>query len=168
MTSAMSSTVKLTLPTSTHFKGSHLRNAALQCNFVSSNAKIIVFGTFREFYMDDLSQMATAVRNFCNERDWGQFHTPKELAIGITTEAAELLELFRFQTIEQMNQLLTDERVRSKVADELADILFFLLRFSDLYGFDLEKSLENKIKSNSRRYPVETSRGNNRKAPHNG
>lgn len=114
--------------------------------------------------MSDLDDMNLAVRQFCEDRDWSQFHTPKDLAIGMTTEASELLELFRFQNDEQMSAMLRDEHYRQKIGDELADQLFFLLRFADLYGFDLQHELQRKIAKNAQRYPVESSRGSNAKA----
>lgn len=110
--------------------------------------------------LDDLSR---EVRSFCDERDWGQFHTPKELAIGMVTEASELLELFRFQTDAQMRDMLDDPDERVHIGDGLADQLYFLLRFSDLYGFSLADELERKLKKNAVKYPVEKARGSNRK-----
>ena len=112
----------------------------------------------------DLHAMANLVRTFCEDRDWTQFHTPKEIAIGMVTEASELLELFRFQNNEQMNDMLNDSTAREHIGDELADQLFFLVRFADLYGFDLMTELERKIAKNNIKYPVDISRGSNKKA----
>lgn len=112
----------------------------------------------------DLDAMANLVRTFCEDRDWTQFHTPKEIAIGMVTEASELLELFRFQNNEQMNDMLNDSTAREHIGDELADQLFFLVRFADLYGFDLMTELERKIAKNNIKYPVDISRGSNKKA----
>lgn len=114
--------------------------------------------------MSDFEKQGRAVRDFCEERDWGRFHTPKELVIGMVTEASELLELFRFQSAEQMEAMMRDREMRIKIGDELADQLFFLLRFADLYGFDLGKELERKIALNAERYPIEVAFGNNEKA----
>lgn len=111
-----------------------------------------------------LETLSLAVRSFCDERDWTRFHTPKELAIGMVTESSELLELFRFQDEDQMRAMLADPATRERIADELADVLNFLLRFADLYGFDLAGELMRKIEKNAERYPVATSRGSNRKA----
>ena len=112
----------------------------------------------------DLEAMTTLVRLFCEKRDWTQFHTPKELAIGMVTEASELLELFRFQNVDQMEDMLNDSKTREHIGDELADQLFFLLRFADLYDFDLRAELNRKIAKNSAKYPVDESRGSNKKA----
>lgn len=104
------------------------------------------------------------VRTFCDARNWRKFHNPKELSIGLVTESSELLELFRFQSSEQMDAMLDDTQTRQHIGDELADILFFLLRFADLYNFDLNEALECKLRKNEARYPLETSYGSNKKA----
>ena len=112
---------------------------------------------------DSVKTLMDSVRAFCEERDWDQFHTPKELAIGISTEANELLEIFRFMADEQQVALLRDTGTREHIEDELADTAFFVLRFAQMNGIDLGRALERKITKNSKKYPVETSRGENRK-----
>ena len=92
------------------------------------------------------------------------FIIQKELSIGLVTESSELLELFRFQSSEQMDAMLDDTQTRQHIGDELADIFFFLLRFADLYNFDLNEALECKLRKNEARYPLETSYGSNKKA----
>lgn len=114
--------------------------------------------------MAELDNLSLSVRTFCEEREWTQFHTPKELSIGMVTEASELLELFRFQSDTQMEDMLSDTNFRERIGDELADQLFFLLRFADLYEFDLSAELQRKIEKNNLKYPVDESRGSNRKA----
>ncbi len=82
--------------------------------------------------MDDsthVSDMKACVEAFCSARDWDQFHSAKDLAIGVITEAAELLEHFRFQSAERCEEMLQDGRKRQEVGEELADVLFFILRF---------------------------------------
>lgn len=111
-----------------------------------------------------LEHLNQEVRTFCEDRDWTQFHTPKELAIGMVTEASELLELFRFQDESQMRDMLANPVTREHIGDELADQLYFLLRFADLYGFDLGAELTRKLNKNAAKYPIEQSRGSNRKA----
>ncbi len=103
------------------------------------------------------------VQSFCEARDWDQFHAPQQLAIGLVTESAELLDLFRFKTDPQVQALMADPNGRGKVEDELADVHFFLLRFSQLHGIDLSRALENKLAKNEKKYPVEKSRGKNLK-----
>jgi len=108
-------------------------------------------------------ELKLKVKNFSEDRDWDQFHSPKELAIGAITESAELLEFFRFKSDEEMKFILEDPRKRSEIGEELADIMFFLLRFSQMYGFDLSSEIAKKIDKNEHRLPVEKSKGSNKK-----
>ena len=103
------------------------------------------------------------VKRFCDERDWDQFHNPKDLAIGISTEASELLDLFRFKSLEQCSQLLSDDKGRERIEDEIADVFYFVLRFAQMNGIDLSDALRRKVQKNSERYPVEKSKGFNLK-----
>jgi NTP pyrophosphatase (non-canonical NTP hydrolase) len=91
------------------------------------------------------------VRDFCEARDWDEPHTAKDLAIGLVTEASELLEIFRFVPQSQQNETL--QAKREAIADELADSLFFILRFAGRFGFDLSDSLARKLEKNVKRYP---------------
>lgn len=108
-------------------------------------------------------ELNAEVREFCETREWEQYHTPKDLAIGLTTESSELLELFRFKNQTEQSELLAASEARDDVEDELADILFFLLRFADLYDIDLESALTRKLEKNRQRYPAEEYRGSNKK-----
>ncbi len=110
-----------------------------------------------------LSDLQARVQHFCEEREWDQFHDIKELAIGVSTEAAELLEIFRFQSREQCEALLRDGLKREEIEDEIADVLFFILRMAGRYGIDLPRAVEKKMAKNAIRYPVEKARGSNRK-----
>jgi NTP pyrophosphatase (non-canonical NTP hydrolase) len=112
---------------------------------------------------DSVDSMKDLVRRFCEERDWDQFHTPKDLAIGIATEAGELLEIFRFMRPEQQSALLREPESREHIEDELADVFYFVLRFAQMYGVDLGSALERKTVKNALKYPVSVSRGVNRK-----
>ena len=111
--------------------------------------------------MTKLEELTSEIRTFCEERDWTQFHTPKDLAIGLVGEAAELLELFRYKNLEESLSAL--EAKREAVGDELADVFFHLIRFSDLYGFDLSDELRRKMVKNAVKYPAEKVRGKNLK-----
>ncbi|WP_449463013.1 nucleotide pyrophosphohydrolase [Tardisphaera miroshnichenkoae] len=104
-----------------------------------------------------------AVKKFCDERDWGKFHTPKELAVGIVTESAELLQMFRFKSDEQVREMLQDQKRREQIGDELADALYFLLRFADVAGLGLSECLSSKLKKDAERYPADKLRGSNRR-----
>lgn len=109
-------------------------------------------------------RLQRTVQAFCEARDWDRFHTPKDLAIGIATEAAELLELFRFLDELESLALLDDPAKRRSIEDELADVLFFVLRFAQRFDVDLPAALESKLARNAERYPVEKARGSNKKA----
>jgi len=110
-----------------------------------------------------IEDLKLKVKEFCEARDWDQFHGPKDLAIGVSTEAAELLEHFRFQSDEQALALLSDPHVREEIEDELADVLFFVLRFSQRFDVDLTTALLRKIKKSELKYPVEKAKGKNTK-----
>ena len=110
--------------------------------------------------VDELIDM---VVRFCEERDWDQYHNPKDLAIGISTEAGELLDLFRFRNESECMGLLSSDGSRADISDELADVLFFVLRFSHVTGIDLREALESKIRKNAEKYPVEKAKGSNLK-----
>lgn len=112
---------------------------------------------------DSIHDLISCVKAFCEARDWDQFHGPKDLAIGIITEASELLELFRFLTEEQAQTLLADPLQKAQVEDELADVLFFLLRFSQRFDVDIGKALLRKIEKSEKKYPVDKAKGNNTK-----
>jgi NTP pyrophosphatase (non-canonical NTP hydrolase) len=108
----------------------------------------------------DLKQM---VKEFSDERDWGRFHNAKDLAIGIVTEASELLELFRFKS-ERESELLFKNRDSGKMLrDELADVFYFALRLAQRYDIDVSKSLSAKIEQNARKYPVGKAKSSNKK-----
>ena len=104
------------------------------------------------------------VQEFCETRDWDQFHNAKELSIGAITEASELLEHFRFLTPEQIEEKMNNEETRKEVGEELADVFFFLLRFSQRYNFDLADCFAKKMEKNNRKYPAEEFTGKNHKS----
>ncbi|MDO5406636.1 MAG: nucleotide pyrophosphohydrolase [Eubacteriales bacterium] len=110
-----------------------------------------------------LTTMTGKVQKFCEERDWDQFHNPKDLAIGISTEANELLDIFRFKSGSQMRELFADREKREHVEEEIADTLFFVLRFAQMNDIDLAEALDRKLEKNAEKYPVEKAKGNNGK-----
>lgn len=113
--------------------------------------------------MSDILELEDKIERFCRERDWDQFHTPKDLAIGISTEANELLDLFRFKTESDMRCMLNDAKKRVQIEEELADTLFFVLRFAQMNHMDLSKILTDKMEKNAKKYPVDKSKGSNLK-----
>jgi NTP pyrophosphatase (non-canonical NTP hydrolase) len=110
-----------------------------------------------------IADLKKRVQQFCEDRDWDQFHGAKDLAIGVITEAAELLEHFRFLSDEQIRQLLSSPIKRKEIEAELADILFFVLRFAQRFDIDLYRALQAKLKKNALKYPIKKARGRNLK-----
>jgi len=110
-----------------------------------------------------IDSLKDRVRAFCEARDWDQFHGPKDLAIGVATEASELLEHFRFMNDEEASSRLAEPERRQAIEEELADVLFFILRFAQRFNVDLDTALDHKIKKNDDRYPVDKARGRNLK-----
>jgi len=108
----------------------------------------------------ELKQM---VKQFSEERDWDQFHNAKDLVIGIVTEASELLEAFRFKSEQEVEDMFKDDTQVRNIRDELADIFYFALRLAQKYDIDVSKSLDDKIKDNAKRYPVDKAKGSNKK-----
>jgi dCTP diphosphatase len=107
--------------------------------------------------LDNLDDLKIALRKFAQERDWEKFHTPKNLASALSVEAAELLEIFQWMNDIQSTKL--DENQLNEAADEIADILIYLVRMSDVLGIDLMKSVEMKLAKNSNKYPTEKVKG---------
>lgn len=110
-----------------------------------------------------INDLQETIKKFCEERDWDQFHNPKDLAIGISTEANELLDIFRFKSEEQMKAQFQEEVTRTHIEEEVADVLFFVLRFAQMNNIDLEKCVEDKLRKNEKKYPVEKIKGKNLK-----
>ncbi len=111
--------------------------------------------------MVHLSAIQQKIISFRDERDWAQFHDPKNLAEALTIEAGELLENFLWKTTEQSRNL-TDEELKN-VKEELADIFIFLTYLSEEYNIDLLKEVERKIAMNAAKYPVDKAKGSSKK-----
>jgi NTP pyrophosphatase (non-canonical NTP hydrolase) len=106
-----------------------------------------------------MEEILKSLLRFRKERDWAQFHTPKNLAISISVEAAELLEHFQWQ---KEDEELPSEK-KTEVAKEIADIFIYLLMMSNDLGIDILDEAKRKIEENARKYPVEKSKGNMKK-----
>ena len=111
----------------------------------------------------NITQLKEEVRKFCEDRDWDQFHGAKDLAIGIITEAAELLEHFRFKSEQQVNEMFNKEFKKQQISEEMADVFYFLLRLAQRYNIDLTTELDHKMKKNEQKYPIEKAKGSNKK-----
>ncbi len=106
---------------------------------------------------DSLTQLREQLAAFANERDWDQFHNPKNLVMALTGEVGELVEHFLWLTPDEAANL--PSATRDAVALECADVLLFLLRLTDKLGIDLAVAAEKKLELNALKYPVEKSRG---------
>lgn len=105
--------------------------------------------------MSDIKEIIDALIKFRNDRDWEQFHNPKDLAVALSIEAGELLENFLWKSAEEAKP--------EKVKEELADILTYAFLLADKYGFDVREILLEKIKINGEKYPVEKAKGTAKK-----
>jgi len=110
---------------------------------------------------DGLITLRDALRRFAAERDWEQFHTPKNLAMALSVEASELLEHFQWLTAEQSQAL--DADTRGRVREEMADVLLYLVRLADRLDVDLVSAARDKMELNARKYPTDKARGSSRK-----
>jgi len=98
-----------------------------------------------------------AMANFVQQRDWQQFHTPKNLSMSIAIEAAELMEKFQWSSVEESVNLV--DREKKQISHEIADIFSYLLSFCNLHEIDLALALENKLKINAKKNPIEKVKG---------
>jgi NTP pyrophosphatase (non-canonical NTP hydrolase) len=109
----------------------------------------------------ELQQLTEAIQKFRDERDWKQYHHPKDLAMALSIEASEVLELFRFKSTGQIDAQMPD--LKTALGHELADCFYFILLMAADCGIDLKEAMEQKMTENARKYPVELCRGKNLK-----
>jgi len=107
--------------------------------------------------MSDIDALLAKIRTFADERDWGQFHSPKNISMALSVEASELLE--HFQWLSQTESKNLSPEKKSEVADEVADVFLYLLRLCDEMGIDLLATANQKIDKNAIKYPVDKSKG---------
>ena len=111
--------------------------------------------------MKSLTDVRDALRRFVAERDWDQFHSPKNLSVAVSVEASELLEHFQWLTDDESRTLRAE--TFEAVKQEIADVLLYLVRLADKLDVDLLEVADAKLRQNALKYPVEKSRGSNRK-----
>jgi dCTP diphosphatase len=109
----------------------------------------------------DLKSIQQRIRTFRDERDWMQFHNPKNLAISISIEAAELLEHFQWKSYEESEKLAFE--AKEQLADEVADVAVYLIELCDNLGIDLEAAIHAKLTKNAAKYPAAKARGSAKK-----
>ena len=103
----------------------------------------------------NIKEIQDKLAKFAKERDWDQFHSPKNLVMALTSEVGELNELFQWLTEEQSKNLNNDE-----VKQEIADIFIYLVRLSDKLDIDIEEAIKEKIEINAKKYPIDLAKGN--------
>ena len=111
----------------------------------------------------DLTALQARLRTFAAERQWQPFHTPKNLAMALMVEAAELAEIFQWMTPEQSLAVREDPALKEPIADEVADVLLYLIQLANTLGIDPVAAAQAKLRINALKYPVERARGNSTK-----
>jgi len=106
-----------------------------------------------------ISEIKKWVQAFNDARDWGRFHHPKELAISISLEAAELLEHFQWKEKEPIRAIKNNREFMQSIKNELSDIMIYSLNFANKLDIDISEAIRNKIDENNRKYPVNLARG---------
>ena len=107
----------------------------------------------------DVDGAARALRKFAGERDWQQFHSPKNLVMALSGEVGELIEIFQWMTEADSHNAASAPKTADAVRDELADVALYLIRLADVLGVDINAAVISKLASNAAKYPVESSRG---------
>ncbi|WP_232533639.1 nucleotide pyrophosphohydrolase [Plantactinospora sp. KBS50] len=112
-----------------------------------------------------LTALTERVRRFADERDWQQFHTPKNLAMALAGEVGELLAELQWLTPQESAAVMADPGSAARVRAEIGDVMIYLTRLADVLGIDLVAAATDKLADSARRYPVDRSRGSAAKAP---
>lgn len=110
-----------------------------------------------------LAEIKAKVLAFAAERDWEQFHAPKNLSMAIAAEAAELMEHFLWQSPEQSRSDIDTAKLRDQVEEELADVFIYAIEFANVTGIDIASIIEKKMAHNAEKYPVEKAKGRSAK-----
>lgn len=108
-----------------------------------------------------IDELTGKIRAFADEREWNQFHSPKNLSMALAVEASELMEIFQWLTEEQSHQL--DPKMKQRVEEEMGDVMNYLIRLADQLDIDLIKAAENKLIINQQKYPADLVRGRSKK-----
>jgi len=111
----------------------------------------------------NIQDIQKQLADFADERDWDQFHNPKNLAMALSVEASELVEIFQWLTPKQAEEIMSTNE-SEHVKEEMADIMIYLLRLADKLNVDLESAVTSKIVQNGKKYPVDFSKGNANKS----
>jgi dCTP diphosphatase len=110
-----------------------------------------------------ITHLKTLITEFVAERDWQQFHDPKNLVMALSSEVGELADIFRWVSSDKSITLATDPENKQAVANELADVMMFALEFASVCGIDIAEAIDAKSKINAEKYPVAKSKGSSKK-----
>ncbi len=110
-----------------------------------------------------LAELKGHVLAFARERDWEQFHAPKNLSMALAAESGELMEHFLWATPEESKAIAANPVKRAKIAEELADVVIYALEFANATGLDVAAAIEAKMAANAKKYPVEKAKGRSEK-----
>ncbi len=111
--------------------------------------------------MSDIKELTEKIKQFREERDWTKFHNPKDVAISLALEAAEVLEHFQWKSLGELDEYIKNNR--EEIGDELADVAIYLFGLADDMDIDLREAIERKMVKNAKKYPVEKVQGSTKK-----
>ena len=131
------------------------------CNQIKLLVKNI--NNFSEKYMIDketsMDALKNFVENFVKERDWSQFHSPKNISMALAIEASELMDIFKWDTDKDSEEKMSKDISRQEAIDELADIIIYAIAFANRNNIDISSAIEQKMKKNEKKYPVDKFKG---------
>lgn len=107
--------------------------------------------------MSEFKQLTERILGFINDRDWNQFHNPKDLALSLVLESAEVMEHFQWKSLDEINEYMKTSK--DDVGEELADVLYWVLLMSHKLDIDINKAFEDKMSKNEVKYPIEKAKG---------
>jgi NTP pyrophosphatase (non-canonical NTP hydrolase) len=110
----------------------------------------------KEIVIDELKSL---IESFVDERDWKQFHSPKNISMSISIEAAELMELFQWLSLDEAKEMMIGGDVRDNAIDEIADVMIYAIAFCNRNNIDISDAIKQKMKKNMKKYPTETYKG---------
>ena len=106
-----------------------------------------------------ITELKKIVEDFVNERDWSQFHNPKNLSMALAIEAGELMDIFKWNTTQECEGMMSEKNIRQDATDELADIMIYALAFSNRNNINISSAIEKKMIKNRKKYPTEKFKG---------
>ena len=106
-----------------------------------------------------IKELKKIVEDFVSERDWSQFHNPKNLSMALAIEAGELMDIFKWNTTQECEDMISEKNIRQDATDELADIMIYALAFSNRNNINISSAIEKKMIKNRKKYPTEKFKG---------